>query len=354
MAKAKLNFRQKIREILEKMNQWLKVLSCHWSKAKAKRFSGNEIFARNEGLLETDVFQDRQVALIGLGSLGAPVALDLARCGVGQFVVIDPDRLDTSNISRHPCGFIRNIGKFKTDLLGNDILDINPRAVVHRHRLKVDWNTAEQVRKIIEHADIVIVTADGPGVVSVMNKLCLEEGIGFLWSGCFRRAYGGQILKIDPGETACYECFRENLPEDDDREISSERSANAPAYSDVEIKAEPGLGVDITPIATMTSKLAIQHLIKGKESMLHSLDEDLDCNFYMFFNRREGRATEFIPMSDQIGGLRIGCWLGIKMPHYDKCLSCGNPTLENALDTGSKQNELLRRQYNAIQGGKSL
>jgi len=338
--------------ISQKVAQWLKSLSTCWHKHKTRWSVGSEMFARNKGLLETDIFKDASVVFIGLGSAGASIAFDLARCGVGQFVFIDPDRLDMANLSRHPSGYLRNIGKFKIDIIGDNILDINPQAVVYRHKLKVDWDTAERVRKLVRDSDIIVLTADSASVKTVVNKLCIEENIPLLWSGAYRRAAGGQILKVIPHQTACYECFQTSLPDDGDREISSERSANAPAYSDVEVEAEPGLGIDISPIATMTSKLAVQLLLKGKESTLHSLDEDLDSNFYMYFNRREGKAQDFVPMSDHVDGLRILSWYGVKMPYYDDCICCGNPTVETVLDTHSKESQLLQKQLDFIKRSK--
>ncbi|MCP4707133.1 MAG: ThiF family adenylyltransferase [Planctomycetes bacterium] len=288
--------------------------------------------------------------MIGLGSLGAPVALDLARSGVGNIVLVDPEQLDIANISRHPCGYLSYVGKFKTDIIGNSILDINPAAEVLRHRLHVDWGNAEQIRHLIKNTDMVILTADSISVKSVINKICWEENTPLIWSGCFRRAYGGQILKVVPGQTACYECFRENIPDNGDHEVTSTRSANAPAYSDIDLKAEPGLSVDIAPISTMTSKLVIQHLLQGRESTLRSLDDDLDCNYYLFFNRREALAEQFAAMSDKIGEWTILRWYGIKMPRFDGCFCCGDPTPESVLIRCSKQMELLHKRYSTVIG----
>lgn len=341
--------RTRIGILLKKARQWL-IHSIYWWRLRNARWiEGYKIFARHEGLLETDIFMKVKVVFIGLGSLGGPIALSLARCGVARFVFIDPDRFDVPNMSRHPCGFLRNIGKFKTDIIADDIRGINPQAIISRLRLAVDWDTEKQIGKVIRGSDIVILTADSASVKSVVNKLCIEEKIPFLWAGCYRRAYGGQILRVIPDQSLCYECFRESLPDDDDHEISSARSANAPAYSDVEVKAEPGLEIDIAPIATMTSKLAVQMLLKDKESELHSLDDDLDSDFYMYFNRREDKAKDFIPMSDYVGGLRILSWIGVKMPRYKNCLCCGNPTFDSVLDTNSKESQILKT-YNKTIG----
>ena len=306
------------------------------------------IFARHEGILETDLLKDRKVVFIGLGSLGSPVAMDLARSGVRKFSLVDPDVMDLANISRHICGFIGNIGKEKNDIIANAIAGINPEVIVCKRKLRIDWDTIEQLRVIIKGTDLVVLTADSHSVKSVVNKVALEEGVPFLWGGCYRRAYGGQILLVAPGRTPCYECYRHNIGDDDDSEISSERSAKAPAYSDIEIKAEPGLVVDIAPIATMLSKLAIQQLLRGKVSTLHSLDEDLDCNYYMYFSRREGKAEHFVPMSNNIEGLRILSWMGVKMPFNDNCMLCKSPDLSCIKDSADADKLLLEKLSGAL------
>jgi molybdopterin/thiamine biosynthesis adenylyltransferase len=57
---------------------------------------------------QTRIFGDRgqailassKVAVVGLGGIGSLIAEYLARLGVGELILIDPDRLDPTNIPR--------------------------------------------------------------------------------------------------------------------------------------------------------------------------------------------------------------------------------------------------------------
>lgn len=47
-----------------------------------------DIFSRNTGILESDVMLKKGAVIIGCGSVGSLVALELARAGVGRFFLI--------------------------------------------------------------------------------------------------------------------------------------------------------------------------------------------------------------------------------------------------------------------------
>ncbi len=73
-------------------------------------------------ILETTIFSDKSVLRIGLGTAGAHVAIELAKCGVGHFVLIDRDRLSVGNVVRHPGG-ISHVGRYKVHVLRDLIHD---------------------------------------------------------------------------------------------------------------------------------------------------------------------------------------------------------------------------------------
>ena len=60
-----------------------------------------ELFSRVKGLFETDVISGKKVGLFGMGSFGGFLASDLAKQGVQWLILIDPERLDVCNVSRH-------------------------------------------------------------------------------------------------------------------------------------------------------------------------------------------------------------------------------------------------------------
>ena len=95
------------------------------------KFSRTEMLVGCDGLKH---LRDAKVAVFGLGGVGSFVCEGLARSGVGNFVLIDYDRIDESNINRQIIATHKTIGEYKVDVMRERILDINPGADVEVHK----------------------------------------------------------------------------------------------------------------------------------------------------------------------------------------------------------------------------
>lgn len=287
---------------------------------------GYEISSRHHGLIETGLLRNSSVLILGLGTGGIHIAINLAKCGVGNFHLIDPDRLEIGNICRHQAG-LSHIGRKKVLVAKDLLMEKNPDIKVSTYPIKADEVTKDKIQDIINGVDLVICATDNRESKLLINSININVGKTILFSGAFRRAYGGQILRVYPRETACYHCFLLGMPDiETDQEISSVSNAEEIAYSDMPVPIEPGLAMDVEPIATMTSKLALQELIKDKESTLHILDKDFSANWYFWINRPEpGTAYAlFPPLSDEAKEMTILRWYGVSFPKADACPTCGN------------------------------
>jgi tRNA A37 threonylcarbamoyladenosine dehydratase len=91
-----------------------------------------QLALRRAGILETTILKDKTVVCIGLGTGGAFVTVELAKCGVGNFLLVDRDRLSVGNVVRHPGG-ISQVGRSKVNVLRDLILDKNPKANTKSH-----------------------------------------------------------------------------------------------------------------------------------------------------------------------------------------------------------------------------
>lgn len=287
---------------------------------------GYEISARHHGLIETGLLKDSSVLILGLGTGGIQIAINLAKCSVGNFYLVDPDRLEIGNICRHQAG-ISHIGRKKVLVARDLLLEKNPDVKVYPYPIKADETTKDKIQEIIKGVDLIICATDNRESKLLINAINIDFKKPMLFSGAFRRAYGGQILRVYPGETACYHCFLLGMPDvETDQEISSAANANEIAYSDMSVPVEPGLAIDVEPIATMTSKLALQELIKGKDSTLHVLDKDFSANWYFWLNRPEPNTkySAFPPLSDSIDEMTILRWYGVFFDKDEACPTCGN------------------------------
>ena len=93
-------------------------------------------FARTELLLGKDAVEHLshcRVAVFGIGGVGGYVCEALARSGVGYLDLIDNDKVCLSNINRQIIATMKTVGEYKTRVMKNRILDINPEAVVNTY-----------------------------------------------------------------------------------------------------------------------------------------------------------------------------------------------------------------------------
>ena len=285
-----------------------------------------ELATRRSGILETTVLKDKTVVVVGLGTGGGHAAIELAKCGVGNFILIDRDRLSVGNVVRHPGG-ISQVGRFKVNVIRDLILEKNPDAKVSAHPVAVDYDNQDDIRKFIAQADVVVCGTDSRPSKLLVNQLCVEAGVVAVYGGAFRRAYGGQILRVRPKDSACHQCFVAAMPDKaSDVEVSTAADAEGIAYSDQPVAIEPGLSLDVLPIANMVAKLALLELLVDRDSSLNILKRDFAAPWYLWLNRPEP-GTEYAswpPLSESIDEMTIHRWYGIELPRDEACSACGN------------------------------
>lgn len=92
-----------------------------------------EAFLRQQMLLGEPAMEriaKAHVIVFGIGGVGSYAAEALARAGVGQLTLVDSDTVGISNLNRQICALHSTIGKYKSDVMAERILDINPQCKV--------------------------------------------------------------------------------------------------------------------------------------------------------------------------------------------------------------------------------
>lgn len=284
------------------------------------------LYSRSKGLLESGLLEERKVALIGLGSGGSTVAIELAKAGVGHFVLVDYDRIELNNIIRHTCG-VKDLGRLKTKAIRDRILDKNPFAEVEIHN--GDINDQANARMILAGCDLIIAATDNIRSRLNINTVSLEINIPVLYGKCAVRAAGGEVVMIRPNKGPCFSCVYKNaLIEANKEEVSSFRQAREanPSYvpdNKVEATIQVGLSSDIIPISNMIVKIALVELCRGKDSALSSLENDFKSAYYMWANRREGQYESYpVDGFDKFNLPSILRWYPMEVNKDDKCKAC--------------------------------
>ncbi len=92
-----------------------------------------EEFSRTEMLFgqdSTETLKNKKVLVFGVGGVGGYVCEALARSGVGTIDVVDNDTVSLSNINRQIIALHSTVGKAKTEVMKERMLDINPSVQV--------------------------------------------------------------------------------------------------------------------------------------------------------------------------------------------------------------------------------
>lgn len=90
-------------------------------------FSRTGLLIGEEGLKR---LASSTIAVFGVGGVGSHCIEALARCGAGRLILIDNDTVSLTNINRQSIAYHSTVGRYKTQVMKERILDINPDARV--------------------------------------------------------------------------------------------------------------------------------------------------------------------------------------------------------------------------------
>ena len=102
-------------------------------------------YSRTERMLGKDAVErlkNARVAVFGVGGVGGFCIEALARAGVGSLDLIDSDTVAESNLNRQIIATRETIGEYKTTVMKNRILSINPEVKITTYNLFFDNNTS--------------------------------------------------------------------------------------------------------------------------------------------------------------------------------------------------------------------
>jgi molybdopterin/thiamine biosynthesis adenylyltransferase len=215
-----------------------------------------DVFSRNTGILETGIMLEKAVVISGCGSVGSLLALEMARAGVGSFLLLDHDVLSYSNVCRHQCGVVE-VGRYKVNALRDRIWSINPQARVEALPLVIERVPKEVFDRWCRPGALVLGCADSREADVYANRVSCLYKLPFVSIGLWERAHAGEIFWSLPGETSCYRC----MVGQGDNGLSQRVSANRRLYTHEEhlesATFEPGISVDIGFVTNVAAKIVL-------------------------------------------------------------------------------------------------
>lgn len=118
------------------------------------QFSRTELLIGKNGI---EKLNNAKVAIFGIGGVGSFVVEGLVRAGVGNFVLVDDDKICLTNLNRQLIATRKTVGKYKTEVAKERILEINPNARVETHQ---EFFLPESKGIIDEQIDYIIDCVD--------------------------------------------------------------------------------------------------------------------------------------------------------------------------------------------------
>ena len=140
-------------------------------------------FSRTQLLLGEEAMEklkNSRVAVFGIGGVGGYVCEALVRSGVGHFDLIDHDKVCLTNINRQIIATRKTIGKYKTDVMKERMLDINPDVDVTVHQCFFLPENAEEFH--FEAYDYVVDAVDTVTAKLELVMKCREKGVPIISS----------------------------------------------------------------------------------------------------------------------------------------------------------------------------
>jgi len=96
-------------------------------KKMLDQFSRTQLLIGQEGM---NKLKQAKVAVFGIGGVGGYAVEALVRSGVGEFDLVDDDKVCLTNLNRQIIATRKTVGQYKVDVMRERILDINPDAKV--------------------------------------------------------------------------------------------------------------------------------------------------------------------------------------------------------------------------------
>lgn len=144
-----------------------------------------------------------KVLIIGAGGLGSPCAYYLAAAGVGTIGIMDPDRVELSNLQRQILHGSDRIGMSKVESAAWTLRNYNPSIQLKPINKRLD---ADNAKALFSEYDVIIDGSDNIATRYVVNDACLSLEKPWIYGSVYR--FEGHVSTFSGKKyAACYRCL---------------------------------------------------------------------------------------------------------------------------------------------------
>jgi molybdopterin/thiamine biosynthesis adenylyltransferase len=150
-----------------------------------------------------------RVLLVGLGGLGCPAALVLARAGVAVLGLCDDDAVERSNLHRQILFTERDVGTSKVEAAARAIGSLAANGHAPELRLHDTRLLPDNALAIVREYDVVLEGADNFATKFLAADACALAQVAVVHAAAVR--WVGTALAVGPAGNPCYRCLFEDV-----------------------------------------------------------------------------------------------------------------------------------------------
>lgn len=154
----------------------------------------------NEAL---EILKNKIVLVVGIGGVGSFCVEALARTGIGHLILVDKDKVESSNINRQLLATTETIDQVKVIVMKKRIQTLNPECKVDTYDCFYDCSMDEKI--FSQKIDFVIDCIDSIKSKQDLAMACIQRDIPFLSSMGTARRLDPSKLEIMELEKTSYD-----------------------------------------------------------------------------------------------------------------------------------------------------
>lgn len=201
-----------------------------------------------------------RVAIVGLGGTGSLIAQQLVHLGIRDFVLIDPDTLDQTNLNRVVNTTPADVGAPKVELAARYIFSVTKDAAVKA--ISGDIIRAAVAREL-PTADVIFGCTDSHGSRAVLQQVsyqylipCIDMGTVLVAAGGKISHISGRVQLLSPG-LACFTCGGLLNPEEVRRDMLTAFERQADPYIDGAREPAPAVIAINSTVASIATTMLL-------------------------------------------------------------------------------------------------
>lgn len=152
----------------------------------------------------------KRIAIVGCGGIGNVISVLLATAGIKEFVLVDNDQIEISNLNRQIMFTEKDCGSLKTSILSKSLKQRSSSIIVKEISEFITNSNVD----VLDDVDFILVSGDQKNVLDLINKYAVKRSIPFMNVGYVEdiAVWGPLVI---PGKTGYYECHKHIVNFDD-------------------------------------------------------------------------------------------------------------------------------------------